>query len=100
MSSLQIKLFPMDETRMLSGKVTSLRSTLELRGLPLKGVAAKVISWIRMPSVHQSIALGWPQALITSGALYPSVPTNELVRRSATREHVSTSGAEWKWLDG
>ena len=32
-----------------------------------------------MPKVHQSTALVWPKPLMTSGAMYSSVPTNELV---------------------
>jgi len=42
-----------------------------------------------MPNVHQSTALVCPQPLITSGAMYSSVPTKELVRKFAMQERVS-----------
>ncbi len=47
-----------------------------------------------MPSVHQSTALVWPQPLITSGAIYSSVPTKELVRKLAMHDLVSIVGRE------
>lgn len=50
-----------------------------------------IISYTRIPSVHQSTADVWPFPLMTSGAIYSSVPTNELVRKSAMHDLVSTS---------
>ena len=47
-----------------------------------------------MPSVHQSTALVWPLPLITSGAMYSSVPTKELVRKFAMQDFVSIVGKE------
>ena len=47
-----------------------------------------------MPSVHQSTALVWPQPLITSGAIYSSVPTKEFVRKLAMQDLVSMVGRE------
>jgi hypothetical protein len=49
-----------------------------------------IISYTRIPKVHQSTAEVCPHPLITSGAMYSSVPTNELVRKSAIHERVST----------
>lgn len=67
---------------------------VEFRFLPLKGVVPYSISYIRIPRVHQSTALVWPQPLITSGAIYSSVPTNELVLKSAMHDLVSMAGRE------
>lgn len=47
-----------------------------------------------MPRVHQSTALVWPQPLITSGAMYSSVPTKEFVRKLAMQDFVSMVGSE------
>lgn len=47
-----------------------------------------------MPSVHQSTALVWPLPLITSGAMYSSVPTNEFVRKLAMHDLVSIVGSD------
>ena len=47
-----------------------------------------------MPRVHQSTALVWPQPLMTSGAIYSSVPTNELVRKLAMHDFVSIVGSD------
>lgn len=47
-----------------------------------------------MPSVHQSTALVCPLPLMTSGAMYSSVPTNELVRKSAMHDRVSIVGRD------
>ncbi len=80
-----------------SGKGTSSRRMLAkvaLRFLPLNGVVPKSISYIRMPRVHQSTALVCPQPLITSGAMYSSVPTNEFVRKLAIHDLVSIVGKE------
>ena len=41
-----------------------------------------------MPRVHQSTLAEWPLLWITSGAMYSSVPTNELVLKSFTTELV------------
>lgn len=70
-----------------------------------------IISYIRIPNVHQSTAAVWPCAAITSGAMYsemspysayevsdqmcdlePSVPTKEFVRKLAVHVIVSTIG--------
>lgn len=64
-----------------------------LRFLPLKGVVPKSISYTSMPSVHQSTALVCPQPLMTSGAIYSSVPTNELVLKFAMHDLVSIAGS-------
>ena len=64
------------------------------RLLPLNGVVPKSISYTRIPKVHQSTALVCPHPLITSGAMYSSVPTNELVRKSAMQDFVSMAGRE------
>lgn len=106
-SSLRMQALPCDESGGCSGNVGSQRSTLEnvsCRDLPLNGVVAKSISNSRMPTVHQSTATECPSPLITSGAMYlrrqrwrqqrrthSSVPTNELVRKSATQARVSMS---------
>ncbi len=45
-----------------------------------------------MPRVHQSTALVWPQPLMTSGAIYSSVPTKEFVRKFAMHDFVSMVG--------
>lgn len=45
-----------------------------------------------MPNVHQSTALVCPQPLITSGAMYSSVPTNEFVRKLLMHDLVSIVG--------
>ena len=47
-----------------------------------------------MPRVHQSTALVCPHPLITSGAIYSSVPTNEFVRKLAMQDLVSIVGSE------
>ena len=47
-----------------------------------------------MPKVHQSTALVWPHPLMTSGAIYSSVPTNELVRKLAMQDLVSIVGRD------
>ena len=47
-----------------------------------------------MPNVHQSTALVWPHPFMTSGAMYSSVPTNELVRKFAMHDLVSIVGRE------
>ena len=60
--------------------------------LPLNGVVPNSISYIKMPSVHQSTALVCPQPLITSGAMYSSVPTNEFVLKFAMQLFVSIVG--------
>jgi hypothetical protein len=81
-----------------SGNGTSSLRMLEnvaLRFLPLNGVVPYSISYTRMPSVHQSTALVWPLPLITSGAMYSSVPTNELVRKLAMHDLVSIDGSEF-----
>jgi hypothetical protein len=78
-----------------SGKGTSslnIFANVAFRFLPLKGVVPNSISYIRIPKVHQSTALVWPLPLITSGAMYSSVPTNELVLKSAMQDFVSTKG--------
>lgn len=80
-----------------SGKLTSSRRMLAnvaFLFLPLNGVVPKSISYTRIPSVHQSTALVWPHPLITSGAMYSSVPTKELVRKLAIQDLVSTIGSE------
>lgn len=64
------------------------------RFLPLKGVVPYNISYMRMPNVHQSTALVCPLPLITSGAMYSSVPTKELVRKLAMQDLVSMVGRE------
>jgi len=69
-----------------------------------------IISYTRMPRVHQSTADVWPELLITSGAMYsvagcwvkydhvhvssvsPSVPTNEFARTPTVQDRVSTTG--------
>jgi len=66
-----------------------------LRFLPLKGVVPYNISYTNMPRVHQSTALVWPQPLITSGAIYSSVPTNEFVRKLFMHDLVSTWPGEF-----
>jgi hypothetical protein len=81
-----------------SGKGMSSRRMLAnvaLRFLPLNGVVPYSISYMRMPSVHQSTALVCPLPLITSGAMYSSVPTNELVRKLAMHDLVSMVGSEF-----
>ena len=78
-----------------SGKGTSslnMFANVAFRFLPLKGVVPNSISYMRMPKVHQSAALVWPLPRITSGAMYSSVPTNELVLKSAMQDFVSTKG--------
>ena len=74
-----------------------------------------IISYIRIPNVHQSTAAVWPCAAITSGAMYsaispnsaselsdqlcdlqPSVPTKEFVRKLAVHVIVSTIGIWFK----
>lgn len=78
-----------------SGKGTSSRRMLAnvaLRFLPLKGVVPYNISYINIPRVHQSTALVCPQPLMTSGAMYSSVPTNELVRKLFMHDFVSIVG--------
>lgn len=47
-----------------------------------------------MPRVHQSTALVCPLPLMTSGAMYSSVPTNELVLKSAMHDRVSIVGSD------
>lgn len=47
---------------------------------------------MRIPSVHQSTALVCPLPLMTSGAMYSSVPTNEFVRKFAMQDLVSMVG--------
>lgn len=81
-----------------SGKGTSSRKMLAkvaLRFLPLNGVVPYNISYTRIPRVHQSTALVWPHPLITSGAMYSSVPTKELVRKFAMQDFVSMVGNEF-----
>jgi hypothetical protein len=78
-----------------SGKGTSSRrifANVAFRFLPLKGVVPNNISYISMPSVHQSTALVCPHPLITSGAMYSSVPTKEFVRKFAIHDFVSMAG--------
>jgi len=69
-------------------------ANVALRFLPLNGVVPNSISYIKMPTVHQSTALVWPQPLITSGAMYSSVPTNEFVRKFAIQDFVSIVGSD------
>ena len=45
-----------------------------------------------MPRVHQSTALVCPHPLMTSGAIYSSVPTKEFVRKFAIQDFVSIAG--------
>lgn len=47
-----------------------------------------------MPKVHQSTALVCPLPLMTSGAMYSSVPTNEFVRKLAMQDLVSMVGSD------
>jgi hypothetical protein len=78
-----------------SGNGTSslrMLAKVALRFLPLKGVVPYSISYIKMPRVHQSTALVCPQPLITSGAMYSSVPTNEFVLKFAIQDLVSIVG--------
>lgn len=80
-----------------SGNETSSRrifAKVAFRFLPLKGVVPYNISNIRIPNVHQSTALVWPLPLITSGAIYSSVPTKELVRKLAMQDFVSMVGSD------
>lgn len=81
-----------------SGKGTSslrIFANVAFRFLPLKGVVPNSISYTRIPRVHQSTALVWPQPLITSGAIYSSVPTKEFVRKLAIHDLVSMAGSEF-----
>lgn len=64
------------------------------RFLPLNGVVPYNISYTKIPRVHQSTALVWPHPLMTSGAIYSSVPTKELVRKFAIQDFVSIVGRE------
>ena len=78
-----------------SGKGTSSRrifAKVAFLFLPLKGVVPNNISYIKMPNVHQSTALVWPHPLITSGAMYSSVPTKLFVRKFAMQLFVSIVG--------
>ena len=78
-----------------SGKGTSSRrifAKVAFLFLPLKGVVPNNISYIRIPNVHQSTALVWPQPLMTSGAMYSSVPTKLFVRKFAMQLFVSIVG--------
>lgn len=80
-----------------SGNGTSSRkifANVAFRFLPLNGVVPNSISYIKMPRVHQSTALVCPQPLITSGAMYSSVPTKEFVRKLAMQDLVSMVGRE------
>src|SRR3954451_6626416 len=80
-----------------SGKGTSSRRILAkvaLRFFPLKGVVPYSISYIKIPKVHQSTALVCPHPLMTSGAMYSSVPTNEFVRKLFMQDFVSIVGSE------
>src|SRR2546421_1056863 len=84
-----------------SGKGTSslkMFANVALRFFPLKGVVPNSISYIRIPRVHQSTALVWPLPLMTSGAMYSSVPTNELVLKSAMHDFVSTKGYMFEFV--
>lgn len=65
-----------------------------LRFLPLNGVVPKSISYTSIPRVHQSTAEVCPQPLMTSGAMYSSVPTKELVLKFAIQDLVSIVGSE------
>lgn len=64
------------------------------RFLPLNGVVPYNISYTRMPRVHQSTALVCPFPLMTSGAIYSSVPTKELVLKLAIHDLVSSVGSD------
>jgi hypothetical protein len=78
-----------------SGNGTSslrILANVALRFLPLKGVVPYNISYINIPRVHQSTALVCPQPLMTSGAMYSSVPTNEFVLKFAIQDLVSIVG--------
>jgi hypothetical protein len=72
-------------------------ANVALRFLPLKGVVPYNISYIKIPSVHQSTALVCPHPLITSGAMYSSVPTKEFVRKFAIHDFVSIAGREFEF---
>ena len=53
------------------------------RPLARKGGCPVSISYSRMPTDHQSTAFPCPLPATTSGAMYSTVPMNELVRRSS-----------------
>jgi hypothetical protein len=57
--------------------------------MPLNGVDPTIISKIRIPRVHQSTAAVCPIPWITSGQIYSSVPTKELVLVLAVQAFVS-----------
>jgi len=73
-------------------------ANVALRFLPLNGVVPYNISYTNIPKVHQSTALVWPHPLITSGAIYSSVPTNEFVRKLLMQDFVSTWPGEFELL--
>lgn len=69
-------------------------ANVAFRFFPLNGVVPKSISYIKIPRVHQSTALVCPHPLMTSGAMYSSVPTKELVLKFAIHDLVSIAGNE------